>query len=68
MVQYNNMKNTPEMQQRKKLIAKIAMRHRAENDLIKSFQVQTKNQNDDSQYTQIVEQEFQTLQKLSINK
>jgi hypothetical protein len=60
------MKNTPEMSQRKKLIAEIAMRHRAENDLIKSFQVQTKNQKDDDQYTQIVEEEFQKLRKLSI--
>ena len=61
------MKNTPELLQRKKLIAEIATRHRAENDLIKSFQVQTKNEKEDDQYTRIVEEEFQTLQKLSIN-
>jgi len=61
------MKNTPQMLQRKKLIAEIAMRHRAENELIKSFQVQTKNQKEDDQYSQIVEQEFHALQKLSIN-
>jgi hypothetical protein len=61
------MKNTPELLQRKKLIAEIAMRHRSENDLIKSVRIETKNEKEDDQYTRIVEEEFQTLQKLSIN-
>lgn len=57
------MKNTPQMLQRKKLIAEIAMLHRSENDLIKSVLVERKNEKEDNQYTQIVQEEFETLKK-----
>jgi hypothetical protein len=60
-----NTTNTAELKQRKALIASIAMRHRAENDLIKNVSVETKD-SDDS-YTKIVEEEFAVLQKHSIN-
>jgi len=60
---YNIMKNTPQMLQRKKLIAEIAMLHRSENDLIKSVLVERKNEKEDNQYTQIVQEEFETLKK-----
>jgi hypothetical protein len=61
------MKNTPALKQRKALIAAIAMRYRAENALIKSVSVGTKDKDTDDQYTQIVEEEFETLQKTSVN-
>jgi hypothetical protein len=61
------MKNTPALKQRKALIAAIAMRHRAENDLIRSVSVETKGKDEHDQYTKIVEQEFDALQKASIN-
>jgi len=61
------MKNTPALKQRKALIAAIAMRHRAENDLIRSVSVETKCKDEHDQYTKIVEEEFDALQKCSIN-
>ena len=61
------MKNTPALKQRKALIASIAKRYRAENDLIKSVSVKTKDEDTEDQYTRIVEEEYENLQKLSIN-
>jgi len=61
------MKNEQVLKKRKALIAAIAMRYRAENDLIKSVSVETKNKDTDDQYTRIVEEEFETLQKCSVN-